>query len=226
MSASVGKFVPSQNQSHIRPSAIMGTPNLACFWVAFNMPSEALVPNGDGNGKPKKPRWPLPPWGAGFGYWEANQSWTPRGKGRRGPSKEEQCTVATKLANRGRDPALGPVVITYDQIRQLRKREDYKEFLATTIVGGFDAGKALLVNNIPAYVQAHFDALMWAHEKKDINGIATLASPVLKSVLPQENVVQKAVFNITFSDTRERLLTSERPVIEAEIIPPEAFEES
>jgi len=175
------------------------------------MPSKALTTT-------KKPRYPLAPWHVGMANYDANEFLPGHGKG---PPKEAQCVAASLLANKGRDPALPKVVITYDQIRSLRRRDDYRALVDTIKQGGIEAARATLVNNMPAYMAAHFDALMWAREKKDINGIATLASPVLKAVLPQEIGPSKAVFNITFSDTRERLLTSERPIIEAEIVPPE-----
>src|SRR5574342_828287 len=163
------------------------------------MPSKALTATSNADIAPKpKPRYTLVPWQIGFASYEANEFFPGHGKG---PSKEAQATAASALANRGRDPALPKIVITYDQIKTLRKRDDYKEFLAQLKQGGIESARALLVNNTPAYVQAHFDALMWAHEKKDITGIATLASPVLKAVLPQESAAPRAVFNITFSDT-------------------------
>lgn len=161
------------------------------------------------------PRYGLTPWQIAFCSYDVNESRV----GGRGPSKDAQVAAATALANKGRDVALPRLIVTYEQIKTLRHRQDYRELFEAMRVGGIEEARALLVNNLPAYVSAHYEALTWAKEKKDVQGVATLASPVLKSVLPQSEARPATVININIPEQRRHLVYQEPAPIEYEVVP-------
>src|SRR5207249_3081555 len=91
------------------------------------------------NSLPKKPapRYPLRPWQAKLAVWLADA-----GK----PTIAAQEQVAARLAG---------VPVTYGQIKVLRRRDDFRELVSTIQQGGIEAARAILINDLPLYMELH-----------------------------------------------------------------------
>jgi len=179
------------------------------------MPSKALT---------KKPRYKLAPWQSRFALYYATEA------AHGTIPKETQVAVAQLYANEGRDATLPPFVMTYDKVRTTKEHPDFIALVDSIREKGVEAttelARTIFANNLPTLAAYHQWAADMARQKQDYRAMPMFTSPLFKHLLPDAGVVQKAVFNITFSDTRERLLTSERPIIEAEIIPPDTPEDT
>jgi hypothetical protein len=166
----------------------------------------------------KKPRYKLAPWQSRFALFYATEA------AHGTIAKDTQVQVAQQFASEGRDPALPPVKMTYDKVRTTKEHPDFIALVDSIRQNGIEAttelARTIFANNLPTLAAYHQWAADMARAKQDYRAMPMFTGPLFKHLLPDTNVSHKAVFNITFSDTRERLLVSERPIIEAEIVPP------
>lgn len=94
------------------------------------------------------------------------------------PSAAEQAEVATRLAG---------TPINYDQIKRLRRREDFREVVAKIQQGGIEAARAIFVSDLPLYAELHRWAAEHAKEQGDHRGMATITTPALDRILPKKD---------------------------------------
>lgn len=167
----------------------------------------------------QKPRFKLAPWQARFAIALAMEA------SDRALSKQVQCDMATRLANDGRDVALPPASISYDQIKTLKARADFQELVHRTREGGIEAARALFVADMPFYVDLHRWGAQKAREKEALNIIPSFTQPMLRAIAPDETVRTNVNVQINLTPARAELALGERPVIEAEVVAPDAHDE-
>lgn len=69
---------------------------------------------------------------------------------------------------------------------ELEARKDFNDYCNALRAGPLEQARARFANAMPAYVQAHFDALQLASTASDYKAMAQIAEPVLDRVYPKK----------------------------------------
>src|SRR6266513_868031 len=131
---------------------------------------------------------PLTKWAARFALWYAEQP--------RQPSVAEQVEAASRLAG---------TAITYDVVKHTKVRKDWRELHDAMARGGLDAARAVLLNDLPTYMELHAWAAQRAKEKDDVRAMAQLTTPAMDRVISKRDdvllaITQPQTINIFLSD--------------------------
>lgn len=125
----------------------------------------------------RRVRWPLQRWQLLFANWLLAEPTT--------PTREQQEEAATRLANEKRYPETSAVRITYRQIRGLKTRPDWQEYVKRVQKGGVEAARAMFVNDLPLYMELHRWAAEHAKAVGDHRAMAQLTTPAVDRVVPK-----------------------------------------
>ncbi len=125
----------------------------------------------------RRPRWPLQRWQYLLANWLLAEPTT--------PTRAQQEEAATRLANEKRDPTAKPVQVTYRQIRGLKARPDWQEYLRLVQKGGIEAARTMFVSDLPTYMDLHMWAAEHAKEVGDHRAMAQLTTPAIDRVVPK-----------------------------------------
>ena len=169
------------------------------------------------NALTRKPRYKLAPWQSRFALYYATEA------AHGTIPKETQVKVAQLYANEGRDPALPEVQMTYDKVRTTKEHPSFIRLVDSIREQGIEAttdlAREIFANNLPTLAAYHQWAADMARTKEDYKAMPMFTGPLFKHLMPTQNVTHAAIINITIADSRRALLDSERPVIEAEVVP-------
>ena len=141
-------------------------------------------------------RYALRPWHAKFAVWLADQVH---------PPITVQCDVASRVAG---------YHVTYGMLKHLRKRDDFRELVATIQQGGIDAARAILINDLPLYMELHRWGAERSKAKDDTRGLASYTTPALDRVLPKREGFAALQQNVTVVLTEKQLRLEESAPIE------------
>lgn len=139
---------------------------------------------------------PLTRWQARFALWYATQP--------RQPSVTEQVEAATRLAG---------TPVKYDQLKRVKLRKDWRELHDAMARGGIEAARAVLLNDLPTYMELHAWAAQRAKEKDDVRAMAALTTPAMDRVIPKRDEVlaQLNTQSITIVLTEKQLAHDRAP---------------
>ena len=150
----------------------------------------------------------LRPWMRVFAYWDA---FTPK------------TTLAESLLKAS---FLAKDQVSKQQLRLLRSRPDYLELRQRYEDGGANAALEMLKADLPFYMESHRKGLEMAMAAEDYNAIPKFTIHPMEIVHPRRHdlMAQQVTVNVMLSSKQEKLMLSERPVIEAEVVEPSSDE--